>query len=167
MSQPRLYRFKRQYVRAHWTQHFPVILVKCDCNQGWDMIEIQYHSKRYLRRLRLGSQSAWKASTWATFSPLAHCFQCERVLYLLLHWNTEKKKTSKLLEWPFWHCIQFYFSQLFGGGLCWVFQFCGNSYDLTNSNETQIKLFSDLLGCWSTWGRGFWNPVHFYNRISL
>lgn len=95
MSQPRLYRFKRQYVRAHWTQHFPVILVKCDCNQGWDMIEIQYHSKRYLRRLRLGSQSAWKASTWATFSPLAHCFQCERVLYLLLHWNTEKKKKNQ------------------------------------------------------------------------
>lgn len=84
--------------------------------------------------------------------------------FALEHWK--KKKTSKLLEWPFWHCIQFYFSQLFGGGLCWVFQFCGNSYDLTNSNETQIKLFSDLLGCWSTWGRGFWNPVHFYNRIS-
>lgn len=61
--------------------------------------------------------------------------------------------TSKMAEWPFWHCIQFYFSQLFGCRIIWVFQFCRNFYDFTSPDETQIKSFSDLLGCWSTWGR--------------
>lgn len=92
VAQPRLCKFKRQYVRVHWNSAF-----LCDFGERWlqpsvrrawssvPLKTVSKERKAWLPR-RLEGQHLSHEKT----PLLAWCFQCERVLYLLLHWKTER-----------------------------------------------------------------------------
>lgn len=149
------------------TQHFCVILVKGDCNQVWDVPGVQYHSKRYLRRERLGSQGVLKASTWAmrkhrclhgVFSAKEFCICfCIGKLKDQQDGGVPILALYTVLFFPvIWLWNKLGFSVL--SKLLWFHK---------SRWTTDYVLFRFIrMMKHSGKGRGFWNSDHFYSRIS-